>query len=129
MRARAVAAFLVLIGSGIGAVTAAGSASAAEPVPALPGVIAGLRLDHSETVAVANSPIPSLLGIGLFAPIVSVSVPEGSPTPRSEDGAIAASMPTIWADMAAVPNGRITVALVDPVRFGGKVVIVKQVVE
>lgn len=126
MRSGAVTALgLVVVGAGIGAVVTAGSASAAVPVQA-PGVIAGVGLTHGETVAVANSPIPGVLGINLLAPLTAVSVPEESPTPRTPQGKVAAPMTAIWQDMAASPNGRITIALVDPAQWGGKAIVVKQ---
>lgn len=126
MRVRSVAAMgLVAGGIGFGAVMSAGSASAVVPVQA-PGVIVGVGLNHAETAAVANTPLPSMLGINLLAPLTVVSVPEGSPTPRTPDGRIDATMATIWQDMAAAPNGRITVALVDPGQWAGKAIVVKQ---
>ncbi|MGY1965561.1 hypothetical protein ACW9HH_15060 [Nocardia gipuzkoensis] len=126
MRIRAVAGLgSALIGAGIGVAMSAGSASAAVPLQS-PGVIAGVGLTHAETVAVANSPVPSVLGIGLLAPLTVVVVPEGSPTPRTEDGRVSATMQSIWQDMATQPNGRISVALVDPAQAGGKLIVVKQ---
>ncbi|WP_331761098.1 hypothetical protein OG225_43330 (plasmid) [Nocardia sp. NBC_01377] len=130
MRVRSVVLGSLAIGVGALAVLSPGSAGTAQAVelsPPTPGVIVGLRFNHEETAFLANTPIPAALGIELVAPSVVVSVPEGSPTPVSPDGYVEAPMTQIWSDMAGLPNGRITVGVLNPGQFGNKLFIIKQV--
>ncbi|WP_067479345.1 hypothetical protein [Nocardia amamiensis] len=117
---------LALLGAGVGAAVMAGSAGAVTPVgdPAN-GIVAGLGFNHGETEALANSPIPGVLGIGLVAPAVVVHVPEESALQR-EDGKVLADMPTVWRDAAGAPTGKIAVALLDPAKWHGKTILVAE---
>lgn len=127
MRFRAVSVLgLALLGAGVGAAVSAGSAVAVTPVgdPAN-GIVAGLGFNHGETEALANSPIPGVLGIGLVAPAVVVHVPAESAL-QHEDGKVLADMPTVWRDAAGAPTGKIAVALLDPAKWHGKVILVAE---
>ncbi|WP_157124651.1 hypothetical protein [Nocardia pseudovaccinii] len=124
MRIRTVAAAAALVaGAGVTAAITAGSAAAVVPVN-VPGAI-GLGFNHDETIALSNSPIPGILGIGLLAPATVVHVSPDASLPQ-ENGQVLADMPTIWRDAADAPNGRMVVALVDPAQFGGKTILVAE---
>lgn len=122
MRIRSIAA-AAGIGVGVAAVAAIGTAQAATP-KVLPDIgAAGVAFNHQETVALAGTPVPNILGMGLLAPITSVHVDEHSSI-EVEGGRVHADMPTVFQDAAAQPNGRITIAVVDPTRYNGKVLLV-----
>ncbi|WP_194838512.1 hypothetical protein [Nocardia sp. XZ_19_369] len=112
-------------GIGLAAVTiSAATASAVVPITA-PGVIAGAGFSHPETVALSNSPVPSVLGIGLLAGVTAVHVDPNSSIPQ-QDGRVNADMATVFADAANSPNGKIVLALVDPAQWNGKFILVAE---
>ncbi|MEU6562578.1 hypothetical protein [Nocardia nova] len=117
---------MALIAIGAGTAVTAGAASAVTPI-SVPdgGVIGGLGFNHGETAALANSPIPSVLGMGLLAPITVAHVDDQSSIQHG-GGNIYADMPTVWGEAAANPNGKMAVALVDPARWNGKFILVAQ---
>ncbi|WP_280383644.1 hypothetical protein [Nocardia wallacei] len=126
MRIRAVAMLgAVLAGGGVVAAVSAGAASAIVPVGVPAEGVIGVGFDHGETQALSNSPVPGILGMGLLAPITSVHVDPESGIPK-ENGQILADMPTVWRTAADAPNGKMVVALVDPTRYDGKVILVAE---
>ncbi|WP_107661088.1 hypothetical protein [Nocardia suismassiliense] len=126
IRPTLIAAGAAAIGAAI-TVTTAGTAAAVVPIGSpQDGIIAGVGLNHPETQAVAGSPLPGLLGIGLLAPLITVHVDENSGLPRAANGQVLADMNTIFNDAAGAPNGRIAIAIVDPARFGGHSILVAE---
>lgn len=110
-------------GAALTVAAVAGQASAVTPV-ALPdqGVV-GVGFNHSETVALSQTPLPAILGSGILAPITDVHVDDQSSIPRG-DGKIFADLPTVVRDAADAPNGKLIIALADPGRYHGKVLLI-----
>ncbi|WP_157227780.1 hypothetical protein [Nocardia asiatica] len=120
MRIRTAIALAGLTLAGVAVSTA--PAQAVVPVNA-PGVIVGVGFNHEETVALANSPVPAVLGIGLLAGATVVHVPSDSPLAQP-GGRVNADMPTIFRDAANAPNGKIVLALVNPPQWNNKAILV-----
>ncbi|MEU7631851.1 hypothetical protein AB0C34_17955 [Nocardia sp. NPDC049220] len=107
-----------------GIAASVGEAAAVVPINA-PGIVVGGGFNHEETIALSNSPIPSILGVQLLAGATAVHVDPRSAIPQ-KDGMINADMPTIFRDAAAASNGKIVLALVDPAQWRGKHILVAE---
>jgi hypothetical protein len=125
IRTTVVAVGTVLAGAVIAATVAAGPASALRPVidPAN-GVYAGVALDHGETAAVANTPIPALVEQAF--PGATYDVDPASQLPQ-RGGLLYADLPAVVGEAAGSPQGRIGFALVDPSRNHGSDAVVVEV--
>lgn len=114
MRARTVVMAAVATAAGITAgCVGAGSAAAIAPVtvPRLGG--AGVELNHGETQAFANGPIPALIDEALPPDAIAVGIGRDSQLPRSGNH-VRADLPSIVTEAANKPNGRIALLLRGP---------------
>ncbi|QLY31779.1 hypothetical protein H0264_05555 [Nocardia huaxiensis] len=93
-------------GAAVAATLSAGSAAALTPTVE-PGFL-GVELTHSETVALANSPIPGWLEAA--NPPVTVWIDPASRLPQNET-TVFATFPQIIGEAAAAPQGQIGFAL------------------
>ncbi|MFI6171731.1 hypothetical protein ACIBCN_33470 [Nocardia sp. NPDC051052] len=118
MRIRTVVAGAVAaLGLAVLGATAAGQAAAVSPefAPEM-GIYGILDLNHSETVALSNSPVPAMLD-GLW---MSNGLIDADPTSwlRGEDGSLEyGNISDVIAEAAETPGGIVAIGLVDPVRL------------
>ncbi|WP_067683976.1 hypothetical protein [Nocardia miyunensis] len=111
MRARTVVIATVATAAGIAAGFAgAGSAAAIAPVtvPRTGGV--GVELNHGETQAFANGPIPALIDQALPGDAIAVGIGRGSQLPRNGNH-VQADLPSIVTEAAGRPGGRVALVL------------------
>lgn len=111
MRARTVVMATVATAAGITAgLAGAGSAAAVAPVtvPRTGGV--GIELNHGETQAFANGPIPALIDQALPGDAIAVGIGRGSQLPMSGNH-VRADLPSIVTEAANHANGRVALVL------------------
>ncbi|WP_194816125.1 hypothetical protein [Nocardia sp. XZ_19_385] len=103
-----------------------GTAAALDPVVQLDQGRAGVRLSHSETVAVASGPAPAL--ITMFVPLTKIGAGLHPETEiyRDQYGGVYASLRQVIAEPAAHPDGTITLLFNAPGTRGGRVMDVYQ---
>lgn len=117
MRIRTVVAGVVTaLGMAVLGATTAGQAAAVSPefAPEM-GIYGVLDLNHSETVALSNSPIPAVLdGLWMSNGLID-------PDPHSwlvgADGELYGNFSDIVAEAAETPGGIVAIGIVDPVRL------------
>ncbi len=126
MRIRTVVATLgtAVVGGAIAATLTAGPAAAFKPVINDPsGIIVGVGLDHNETVAVANSPIPAVLKQAF--PHTQYWIDPASQLPQ-DDYYVYADLPAVFTEAARAPHGQIGFAVVNPAMYQGHNAIIVQ---
>ncbi|MFE2999866.1 hypothetical protein ACFXG4_33300 [Nocardia sp. NPDC059246] len=97
-------------GLGLAGSAGAGTASAATPFVIPQISAAGVELDHGETQALAESPIPAL--IDRYAPHNAVILGLQPDSTLIENGhAVFADMPAVVGEAAAHPDGSVDVVL------------------
>jgi hypothetical protein len=114
----------VAAGVALAGALGAGSASALTPVWAPEAGIVGVDLNHGETTALANSPVPGLLD-GFIRAHGSVDLDKSSILPTGHT-VVFADFSDIVAEAALAPNGAIGLGLADPARWNGASILVVQ---
>ena len=115
----------VLAGATLAAVVGGGTASAITPYTDPTTGALGVGLSHSDTVALANSPIPDLVDRIVPANKTGIGLGPGSSLPQA-NGRLFAPLSAIVGEAAAHPNGYVNVYLLDPNRYHGEVLGVFQ---
>ncbi|MCM6775992.1 hypothetical protein NDR87_20145 [Nocardia sp. CDC159] len=127
MRIRTVVATVgtAVVGGAIAATVTAGPAAAFRPIinDARNGIVVGVGLDHGETVAVANSPIPALLDQAF--PNTQYWMDPASQLPQ-DDEYVYADLPAVFTETARDPQGQIAFAVVNPAMYEGHNSIIVQ---
>lgn len=110
IRTIALAVTTAAAGAAAAAVIGAGTASAAVPI-AVPGEgIYGVELSPGETQALANGPVPALLGQTIPKGNISVGVEPDSNLDQDE-GFVYASLREVIGEAANRPNGKVDLFL------------------
>ncbi|MFE3188822.1 hypothetical protein ACFXHA_07405 [Nocardia sp. NPDC059240] len=110
---------IALAGAAAAATMSAGSAAAFTPyVDPGTGIVVAVDLNHDETVALANSPIPAMITQINQANNRIAPDPYFSQLPKL-DGTVYATLASTVGEAAATPGGRVGLAVVDPAVFRG----------
>ncbi|MEV0297958.1 hypothetical protein [Nocardia sp. NPDC050710] len=104
----------------------AGTAAAMEPIAQPDQQRIGLRLDHRETAALADGPIPAL--ITMFVPLnrIGAGLHRDTEIYRDENGGVHASLRQVIAEPAAHPDGTVTLYVNAPGTREGRVLDIYQ---
>ncbi|MGW0245767.1 hypothetical protein ACWDYH_03930 [Nocardia goodfellowii] len=126
MRA-AVTRTFTLVALGAAAVSiSSGTAAALDPVVQLDQGRAGVRLNHSETVAVASGPAPALITMVVPLAKIGAGLHPETDIYRDQYGGVYASLRQVIAEPATHPDGTITFMFNAPGSRGGRVMDVYQ---